>query len=253
MKSFVALSLVMASTAVARTMTVYNACPFTIWPALFTSSGGRPSHATGWIAPAFSKEVFDLPSDWDGRIWGRRDCDFSSNPGPNSCVTGGCNGVCDINTASLAEFKLAGAGDQDFYDLSLVNGYNLPYALHLCADGPFDSSGFPVGCKSACTVDGLNGQDGNSANSCSGSHGTPQTCPKSGVQDYSFFKSNCPNAYAYTYDESSESALWTCAHSKNEAYTVGTPSPSALERDQDYRDILPFTLSCSHTINHIST
>jgi hypothetical protein len=26
--------------------------------------------------------------------------------------------------------------------------------------GPFDSSGFPVGCKSACTVDALNGNAG---------------------------------------------------------------------------------------------
>ncbi|KAJ7736257.1 thaumatin [Mycena metata] len=244
---FIALSPVMASSAAARTMTVYNSCPFTIWPALFTGSGGRPSHATGWVAPSFTKEVFDIPADWDGRIWGRRNCDFSTNPGPNSCLTGGCNGglVCDLNTgtgvppASLAEFNFAGAGDQDFYDVSLVDGYNLPVRIDnnvgcpvptcgvdlgpICPaalKGPFDSSGFPVGCKSACLVDSLAGNNGNSPNCCTGSHNTPQTCPNSGVLDYSFFKTNCPNAYAYAYDESSQSALWTCAHSKNAQYTV---------------------------------
>lgn len=132
MKS-VALSLALASTAAARTMTVYNACPFTIWPALFTSSGGRPSQATGWSAASFTKVTFDVPSDWDGRIWGRRNCDFSSNPGPNSCIDGGCNGglLCDVNTgtgvppATLAEFNFNGGGT-DFFDVSLVDGYNLP-------------------------------------------------------------------------------------------------------------------------------
>ncbi|KAF7342475.1 Thaumatin-like protein [Mycena venus] len=36
--------------------------------------------------------TFSVPSDWSGRIWARRNCDFSVNPGPNSCLDGGCNG-----------------------------------------------------------------------------------------------------------------------------------------------------------------
>jgi len=33
---------------------------------------------------------------------GRRDCDFSVNPGPNSCVDGGCNGglVCTYGVSN---------------------------------------------------------------------------------------------------------------------------------------------------------
>ena len=83
-----------------------------------------------------------MPNNWKaGRIWGRRDCDFSTNPGPNSCLTGGCNGglVCDPNTgtvsrmitafelwpdfvsqgvppATVAEFTLTGDGNKDYYD-----------------------------------------------------------------------------------------------------------------------------------------
>ncbi|KAJ7093873.1 thaumatin-like protein [Mycena belliarum] len=247
MKSFIALSLGMVSAAAAqRTMTVYNACPFTIWPALFTSAGGRPSQATGWVAPSFTPVTFNVPSDWNGRIWARRNCDFSNNPGPNSCLDGGCNGglLCDPNTgtgvppATLAEFNL-GAGGTDFYDVSLVDGYNLPMRIDNnvgcgipscpvdlgpnCPSqlkGPFDSSGFPVGCRSACNVDALNGNAGNSPNCCSGSHDTPATCPSSGVSGYSYFKGNCPNSYAYAYDESSGTALWTCASNRNAAYTI---------------------------------
>jgi hypothetical protein len=79
---------------------------------------------------------------------------------------------------------------------------------------------------------------GNSPNCCSGSHNTAATCPPSGVTNYHYFSAyisvliptqtltprpsedNCPNAYAYAYDESSGTALWTCPTSKNAAYTI---------------------------------
>ncbi|KAF8909631.1 thaumatin family-domain-containing protein [Gymnopilus junonius] len=183
MKAYIlASSLALLSGVSGRTMTVYNACPFTIWPAMFTDlnvpGNTAPSFTTGWSAASFTAVTFDLPNNWQaGRIWARRDCDFSTNPGPNSCLDGGCNGglVCDPHTgtgvppASLAEFTLSGAGNKDYYDVSLVDGYNLPIRVDnnvgcpipKCAvdlgpncpaplKGPFDSTGFPVGCKSAC-------------------------------------------------------------------------------------------------------
>ncbi|KAJ6522760.1 thaumatin [Mycena vulgaris] len=247
MKFFIALSLAVSSTVVAqRTITVYNGCPFTVWPALFTSAGGRPSQATGWVANPFTPVTFSVPSDWNGRIWGRRNCQFSAGGGggANSCLDGGCNGglLCDLVTgtgvppATLAEFNL-GAGGTDFYDVSLVDGYNLPMRIDNNAGcgipdcpvdlgpncpalliGPFDGSGFPVGCKSACVVDALNGRAADSPNCCSGSHDTPATCPSSGVTDYNYFKSNCPKAYAYAYDDAT--SLFTCPSSSNAAYTV---------------------------------
>jgi hypothetical protein len=48
-----------------------------------------------------------------------------------------------------------------------------------------------------------------SGNCCSGSHSTAAACPPSGVQFYAFFKQACPSSYAYAYDESSNTALWT--------------------------------------------
>jgi len=119
-----------------------------------------------------------------------------------------------VPPVSLAEFNLDDNG-QDWYDISFVDGYNLPISISNnkgCPSpgcrvdlgpncpaplkGPFDSSGFPVGCKSACSAN-LDGNPTNSRNCCSGQYSTPQTCPPSGVQYYSYFKNACPNAYAY--------------------------------------------------------
>ena len=104
--------------------------------------------------------------------------------------------------------------------------------------GPFDSTGFPVGCKSACEAN-LDGNQADSPNCCSGSHNTAATCPPSGVAYYSYFskcsagspsdtqllttgpaEGNCPNSYAYAYDESSGTALFTCASSLKADYTI---------------------------------
>jgi len=222
---------------------VTNNCPFTIWPAIYTGPGEPvPDYTTGWEAPASTSVTFSVPDNWQaGRIWGRRDCDFSVDPGPNSCVDGGCNGglVCTgggIPPTTLAEFSLSGGNNLDYYDVSLVQGFNLPLEITNtagcsvascpqdlgpdCPDelkGPFDSTGFPVGCKSDCEVDP---NPTNSPSCCTGSYSTADTCPNSGVPHYSYFKSNCPDSYAYAYDESSGTALWTCPMSSNADYTV---------------------------------
>ncbi|ESK92281.1 thaumatin-like protein [Moniliophthora roreri MCA 2997] len=268
---FASASLAGLSTVAARTFTVYNACPFTIWPALFTdlhAGSAVPNFKTGWEAPAWSTVTFSVPDNWTaGRIWARRNCDFSRSGGPTAqCLTGGCNGglECDRNTgtgvppATIAVVKLISCPTSftnvaldcsewtlssnpnipDNYDISLVDGYNLPARISNnkgcpvaeCAKdlgpncpaplkGPFDSTGFPVGCKSACFAN-LDGHPQDSANCCSGSHNTPQTCPSSGVQYYSYFKSNCPRSYAYAYDENSGTALFTCDSKLKADYTL---------------------------------
>ena len=59
-----------------------------------------------------------------------------------------------------------------------------------------------------------------SPNCCSGSYSLPAACPPSGVAFYSFYKDNCPNAYAYAYDEGSGTALWTCDSGLRADYTL---------------------------------
>ena len=41
-----------------------------------------------------------------------------------------------------------------------------------------------------------------------------------------FAESNCPNSYAYAYDESSGTALWECNSSLEADYTVTFCPPS---------------------------
>ncbi|KAI0729579.1 thaumatin-like protein [Fomitopsis betulina] len=250
MKSFIATSLVLAAGVAAdRSFTVTNKCSYTIWPAFFTGAGtSTPSYPTGWEAPPGNSVIFSVPDDWNsGRIWGRVDCDFS-NPNPaTQCATGGCNGGLECATtggtgvppATVAEFTLSGVSGGnglDNYDVSLVDGFNIPLSItndqgchiadcpvNLNPDcpaaiaGPKDSSGQNVGCKSACFAN-LDGDQADSPNCCSGSYDTPATCPASGVQYYSYFKDNCPDSYAYAYDESSGTALWTC--NKPADYTI---------------------------------
>ncbi|TFK31574.1 thaumatin [Crucibulum laeve] len=59
---------------------------------------------------------------------------------------------------------------------------------------------------------------GNLPNCCSGSHNTPATCPSSGVAFYSYFKGNCPKAYAYPYDD--PTSLFTCDSNLKADYTL---------------------------------
>ncbi|EIW81452.1 thaumatin-like protein [Coniophora puteana RWD-64-598 SS2] len=241
--AIVASALALASTSMARKVTVTNSCSYTIWPGLYTGSGDKPTQLTGWQADPGNTVTFDVPDNWTaGRIWGRRECDFSTKPGPNSCVDGGCNGGLEctdpgVPPATLAEFTL-NANNNDYYDVSLVDGFNIPMAITNtgscsvascpadlnanCPDdikGPKDSQGNVVGYNSACNAN-LDGNPQDSANCCSGSHNTADTCPSSGVAHYNYFKSNCPNLYVYAYNKSSGTALWMCAYNSATDYTI---------------------------------
>ncbi|KAI4524243.1 Osmotin, thaumatin-like protein [Schizophyllum commune Loenen D] len=240
-------SLLLATLQVhARKFTVVSEFPS---PDLYTDLNvgtAVPDQPTGWDASPGSSVTFDVPDNWKaGRIWGRRDCDFSSGSSdPSTCLTGGCNGglLCDNRTGtgvppcSVAEWTLQGDGNRDFYDVSLVDGFDLPMSITnnqncpeagcytdlnpSCPDalkGPSNSSGATLGCKSSCQID-TNQAD--SPNCCSGSYSTADTCPSSGVAYYDYFKGNCPDSYAYAYDESSGTALFTCDSSLNADYTL---------------------------------
>ncbi|KAK1056833.1 hypothetical protein LTR33_013798 [Friedmanniomyces endolithicus] len=97
-------------------------------------SGTGPS-TTGYAAQPNTNLTVYVSSDWQGRVWGRTNCTFSSSGGGgSSCTTGDCGGLqaCKgpgVPPATLAEFTLAGSQSQDFYDISLVDGYNLGLAI----------------------------------------------------------------------------------------------------------------------------
>lgn len=151
-----------------------------------------------------------------------------------------CGGAAAVPPATLAEFTLNGAGGLDFYDVSLVDGYNLPMMvephggagagnctvtgcvadlnggcpaeLKVKAAGEETREG--VACKSACEA------FGDPRYCCSGAYATPQTCKPSAYSQ--FFKSACPRAYSYAYDDGT--STFTCASA--DYFITFCPAPS---------------------------
>jgi len=209
----------------ATTFTLTNSCGYTVWPGLLSSAGSPPLPTTGFaLAPGESRAV-DVPAAWSGRIWGRTLCAADDQgSGRVACATGECGsgtvecaGGGAAPPTTLAEFTLDGAGGNDFYDVSLVDGSNLPMVVvpqggatgclvDLNGPCPADlrvagSDGAGIACKSAC------GAYGRPQDCCSGDYSTPATCQPSASSQ--FFKNACPRAYSYAYDDST--STFTCA------------------------------------------
>ncbi|KAH7289779.1 hypothetical protein KP509_30G018400 [Ceratopteris richardii] len=123
----------------AAQFTFQNNCKYTVWPGLLPNGGWPLLAQGGFELLAGQSTIVDAPIGWSGRFWGRTGCSFSNTPslGGAACETGDCGSKVECNgagatpPATLAEFTLAGAqaGAKDFYDVSLVDGYNIPIAI----------------------------------------------------------------------------------------------------------------------------
>ncbi|RID52793.1 hypothetical protein BRARA_G00232 [Brassica rapa] len=216
------------------TFTVVNQCNYTVWPGLLSGAGTAPLPTTGFSLNSSESRVISIPASWSGRIWGRTLCSQNPTTGKFTCVTGDCgsskiecSGAGGKPPATLAEFTLNGASNLDFFDISLVDGYNIPVTIvpHGGAAGVGkcmaagcaadlnvvcppqlkltveDAAGVAVACKSACEAFGT------PEFCCSGAFGTPDTCKAS---EYAgFFKKACPAAYSYAYDDGT--STFTCS------------------------------------------
>ncbi|GFP84345.1 pathogenesis-related protein 5, partial [Phtheirospermum japonicum] len=203
----------------ARVFTIVNNCRETIWPAV---TPGDNFDGGGFSLRPGQTVVHTAPVGWSGRIWARTGCNFDRN-GNGSCQTGSCGSdlKCAASgkpPASLAEFTLAGL---DFYDVSLVDGFNLPVVVtpingrgncsvagcdaDLRTSCPSElsvrSSGRTVGCRSACDVFDTDEY------CCRGVYGNPVTCQPTYYSRR--FKEACPAAYSYAYDD--PTSIFTCS------------------------------------------
>ncbi|KAF2148419.1 Osmotin, thaumatin-like protein [Myriangium duriaei CBS 260.36] len=118
-------------------LVVTNQCQETIYPGIVTQGGTGPSSQGFQLTPG-SNKMQTVSSDWQGRVWGRTNCSFNSQGtsqgGGPACKTGDCGGTIGCSATgevpvTLAEFTLNGGQSQTFYDISLVDGYNLPMAI----------------------------------------------------------------------------------------------------------------------------
>ncbi|CAN6335188.1 unnamed protein product [Urochloa humidicola] len=118
------LAFTASSSANAATFTITNNCSFTMWPAAVPVGGGTQLNpGQTW--------TLDVPVGTSGRIWGRTGCSFNGNGSNGNCTTGDCAGELSCHVAgnpptTEAEYTIGSSGSaQDFYDISIVNGYNL--------------------------------------------------------------------------------------------------------------------------------
>ncbi|TGZ81829.1 Osmotin, thaumatin-like protein [Ascodesmis nigricans] len=228
---------------------VVNSCRHTIWPALFgpiNEGFGEittPEHQGFRLDPGSFQGV-PIPHDWNGRVWAREHCTFDEN-GLGRCAIGDCDGKlhCMLSgqPTSLAEFNFKGNGKSIFYDISLVDGYNVGigvYAIQndtiipelspvcnlegkdICPDKlrlqPFwpvhettNFSSIPLPlelakgrCLSLCKSAPIGVHP---EYCCVGKHATPDTCFHNSYS--AACKSACPDAYSYPYNDFSSSFI----------------------------------------------
>ncbi|CAO0792018.1 unnamed protein product [Mucor circinelloides] len=171
--------------------------------------------------PAGSTHTYTLPVNWSGRIWGRINC------GGENCFKSGMG-----SPASLAEFHFLDSGSV-YYDISLVDGFNLPMtvapvmkggltsadsrhcATSACSTLPSCPSGFETydaqgkvsGCKSACT------KFNTDEYCCTGDFYNPNVCSTNAYA--SEVKAVCPDVYTYAFDDAT--SVFICTSNE---YTV---------------------------------
>lgn len=130
-QSFCVILFTFLSYSFSSIFTITNNCPYTIWPGTLSGSGSPPLPTTGFRLDSGQMIKLTSVPGWSGRIWARTGCTFDAT-GIGKCETGDCGGrlECDGNGAapptSLFEITLGKGNEQDFYDVSMVDGYNLP-------------------------------------------------------------------------------------------------------------------------------
>jgi hypothetical protein len=223
----------------ASSFVLTNACQHPVWVGSLHGANSPPLARSGFYLP---------PSGgWSGTFWARTGCAVDATTGRFSCATAHCGSgdvTCDgrgpAPPASLAEITLAppGSGRPDFYDVSLVDGFNVPVRIAPSAGGAGDcrpaacagdvnamcpadlrvtaaaAAGGVVACKSACYA------YGSPQYCCTGQYGSPATCAPTNYSQV--FKSACPSAYSYAYDDASSTFTCTGASSYDITFCPAT-------------------------------
>ncbi|THU54896.1 hypothetical protein C4D60_Mb11t00880 [Musa balbisiana] len=221
----------------AAEFTLTNNCDYTVWPGVLSNAGDAALSTTGFALETGQSKTLDAPAGWSGRLWARTLCATDSS-GRFSCGTGDCGSgkvECSGGGATLlvtlAEFTLGGGGGgggMDYYDVSLVDGYNLP--MLVVAQGGSGGGCGSTGCvadlnrvcpsdlKVVTTQSSSRGSEvvacmsaceafGSPQYCCSGAYGNPNSCKPSSYSQ--FFKNACPKAYSYAFDDAT--STFTCA------------------------------------------
>lgn len=197
---------------------VTNQCQQTIWVGTY-GDNDFPAGGSFRLYPD-QDNTFTVIDGWtSGRVWGKTGCDEIGQ----NCITGDSppGGRTTLQPVTLAEFGLDKYLGLDFYDISLVDGFNLPLTIRPFGVDLNDKCksvkcGFDFNvCPESFKQYGNNGIVAcNSA--CSATHEDQYCCPSPPYDssschpsDYSrIFKNQCPDAYSYAFDD--DSSTWAC-------------------------------------------
>ncbi|PIA40457.1 hypothetical protein AQUCO_02500276v1 [Aquilegia coerulea] len=192
----------------ARHFIIQNQCPYTVWAAAIPGGGQQLNSGQSWTLNVG-------PGTTGGRIWGRTNCSFDAS-GRRGCETGDCGGILRCQRYgtppnTLAEFALNQFNNMDFYDISLVDGFNIPMDFI-----PLTST-----CKNLeCSAD-INGKCPNELRALGGCNNpctvfkTNDYCCTNGQGSCAptnfsrFFKERCPDAYSYPQDDATSTLTCT--------------------------------------------
>ncbi|XP_058767137.1 thaumatin-like protein 1 [Vicia villosa] len=222
----------------ATTFTFINKCDHTVWPGIL----GKPDlGTTGFELKKGNTQTFQAPTGWSGRLWARTGCKFDDS-GHGACSTGdcgsgeiNCNGNGATPPATLAEFTL-GTNSADYYDVSLVDGYNLPMIVEaIGGSGSCEATGCGEDlnrrCPSELRVDGGDacnsacGAFGSPEYCCSGAFASPSSCSPSIYSE--MFKAACPKSYSYAFDDAT--STFTCTGAADYTITFCPSSSPSLK------------------------
>jgi hypothetical protein len=232
-----------------RVVTFVNHVRQTIWVAAGQQTPQPALRTTGWVlAPGRSLSI-SVPDHWNGRFWGRTGCSFDA-AGRGHCASGDCGGLFQCRgygsiPATLAEFNLNSFDGLDFYDVSMVDGSNLPMWINTVGGTSKDRIS-PNGCEAAgCTTPvvcpaALQIHAGGGVAGCEspcGVFGTDQYCcrgpwasraacdPTEWPIDYArVFKRAEPFAYSYCDDDAT--STFTSTGEAGYRITFGLTAPS---------------------------
>jgi len=227
--------------------TFINRCSQPLWMGAQGLSDSRPSfifngmnvfapNNGGWELPSGAQNSVSVPFDFAaGRFWARTGCTGTPHQDFH-CETGDCGPWVECSTdnvprggvppVTLAEFTL-NANNQDYFDISLVDGFNLPMTIHVVTPDNSQPNPDQYWCNSPeCTFDinsvcppelALQGSSGTvaCASACLKFNtdeyccrppccGLPDTCTADKWDvDYphQVFEAHCPQAYSYAYDD----------------------------------------------------
>jgi hypothetical protein len=229
-----------------REFTVVNKLSETVWIAAWQQTAHPALHRTGWTVKPGASVTITVPNKWNGRIWARTGCEFVHGKG--HCVTGDCAGRYQCRgygalPATLAEFNLDAWKHLDFYDVSLVDGSNVPMWINT-THGTRDAL-TKYGCSAAgCTKDVVCpakltvahgcispcAQFGTARYCCAGKYAVGCSPAKTWPINYAkkVFKKAEPFAYSWSGDDAS--STFTCTGWCDYRIVLGTTPPGHTKR-----------------------